>query len=302
MYNYQICWLSSEPKFKLEIDTGSGYVLLVDNLEAYTYEFMQASVDFDIKITPYISGVLSLGDAKTISFALPAAPSNIQAIDDDVDLTISWDAVMDVDYYDLRIEYDGEDIWNEGIFDTELIIPISELIDLTGNVAPEIDIYIKTVIDGLVGPESAVVSWLSGSFGAEDASTIFYCRSYNDAVVSGTPLLARFQNQGFDYFYIKVYPTISAETGGTSDDLGVDFRGANDAILSGTPRIGKIESGGNPYYYKQYPTISADVEAHSGITKSIINIDDVVLSGAARVARISINSTSYYFKVYPTKP
>ena len=219
-----------------------------------------------------------------------------------IDLTISWDAVLDADYYDLRIEYDGEDIWNEGIFDIELIIPISEIIDLTDNVAPTIDIYIKTIILGVTGPESAAVEWISTGFGAEDASTIFYCRSYNDAIVSGTPLLARFQNQGFDYFYIKVYPTISAELGGTSDDLGVDFRGASDAIISGTPRIGKIESGGNPYYYKQYPAISADVEAQPGITKSIINIEDVVLSGIARVARISINSTSYYFKVYPTKP
>ena len=300
MYNYQVCWLSSKSKFKLEIDIGSGYVLLIDNLEAYTYSFAQTSVDFDVKITPYEGAVLLPGDAKIVSFELPVVPSNIQTIDDKVDLTISWDAVIDASYYNLRIAHDGEDIWNEGIYDIEKVISISELIDLANDVTPEIDIYIKTTIDGLVGPESMAVSWSSG-FEAEDASTIFMCKSFNDSAVSGTPLLIRFQNQNFDYFYFKAYPTIGAEVGGTSDDAGSDFRGAVDSALSGTPRIGKIESGGTSYYYKQYPTVAADVESFSGITKNIINIGDLSLSGIPRAARIQINSTNYYFKVYPTK-
>lgn len=299
-YDYQACWLSGESKFKLEIDTGGGYVLLVDNLEAYTYDFTRASIDFDIKITPYIADVLTPTESKIVSFELPAAPSNIQAIDDGTDLTISWDAVPDADYYNLRIECDGEDIWDEGIYGVEKVISISELIDLANDVTPEIDIYIKTTIDGLVGPESMAVSWSSG-FEAEDASTIFMCKSFNDSAVSGTPLLIRFQNQNFDYFYFKAYPTIGAEVGGTSDDAGSDFRGAVDSALSGTPRIGKIESGGTSYYYKQYPTVAADVESFSGITKNIINIGDLSLSGIPRAARIQINSTNYYFKVYPTK-
>ena len=300
-YDYQICWLSKEPKFKLEIDTGSGFVLLIDNLEAYTYDFTQTSIDFDIKITPYIVGILDPAESKTVSFALPASPSNIQAIDDGTDVTISWDAVPDADHYDLRIEYDGEDIWNESIFDgSPQVIAISELIDLADDATHEIDIYIQTTINGLIGPESAAVSWSAG-FEAEDASTIFMCKTFNDSAVSGAPLLIRFQNQNFDYFYFKAYPTIGAEVGGTSDDAGSDFRGAVDSALSGIPRIGKIESDGTPYYYKQYPTVAADVESFSGITKSIINIGDLALSGGPRVARILINSTNYYFKVYPTK-
>ena len=299
MYNYQVCWLSSKSKFKLEIDTGAGYVLLIDNLEAYTYNFQQVSTDFNIKITPYEGAVLLPSDAKIINFALPTAPSNVQAFDDKIDLTISWDAVTDADYYDLRIECNGEDIWDEGIYDIEKIISISELIDLANDVTPEIDIYIQTTIDGLIGPESAAVSWSSG-FEAEDAGTIFMCKTFNDSIVSGTPLLIRFQNQNFDYFYFKAYPTIGAESGGTSDDAGSDFRGAVDSKLSGTSRIGKIESGGTSYYYKQYPTVVADVESFSGITKSIINIPEKAISGAPRVARIKINSTNYYFKVYPT--
>ncbi len=299
-YDYQVCWLSGESKFKLEIDTGGGYVLLIDNLEAYTYDFTQASVDFDIRITPYIYDILSPGDAEIVSFALPAAPSNIQAIGDGTDLTISWDAVPDADHYDLRIEYDGEDIWNESIFDgSPQVIAISEIIDLSGESTPEIDIYIQTTIDGLIGSESTAVSWSVG-FEAEDSNTIFMCKTFNDSVVSGTPLLIRFQNQDFVYFYFKAYPTIGAEVGGTSDDAGSDFRGAVDSALSGTPRVGKVESGGTPYYYKQYPTVAADVESFSGITKSIINIPEKAISGAPRVAAIKINSTNYYFKVYPT--
>ena len=299
MYNYQVCWLSSKSKFKLEIDTGGGYAPLVDNLEAYTYGFPQASVEFDVKITPYEGAVLLPGDAKIVNFALPAAPFNIQTIDDGTDLTISWDAVADASYYNLRIEYNGEDVWNEGIYDIEKIISISELIDLASDVTPEFDVYIKTIIDGLTGPESTAVTWSSG-FKAEDAGTIFMCKTFNDSAVSGTPLLIRFQNQNFDYFYFKAYPTIGAEVGGTSDDAGSNFRGAVDSALSGTPRIGKIESGGTPYYYKQYPTVVADVESFSGITKSIINIDEKAITGAPRVASVKINGMNYYFKVYPT--
>lgn len=299
-YDYQVCWLSGESKFKLEIDTGSGYALLIDNLEAYTYDFTQSSIDFDIKITPYIADILTPTESKIVSFELPAVPSNIQAIDDGVDLTISWDAVPDADHYNLRIEYNGEDVWNESIFDgSPQVIAISEIIDLTSDATPEINIYLQTTIDGLIGPESAAVSWSSG-FEAEDASTIFMCKTFNDSAVSGTPLLIRFQNQDFDYFYFKAYPTIGAEVGGTSDDAGSDFRGAVDSALSGTPRIGKIESGGTPYYFKQYPIAVADVESFSGITKSIINIPEKAISGAPRVAAIKINSTNYYFKVYPT--
>ena len=300
-FDYQVCWLSSKPKFKLEIDVGAGYALLIDNLEAFTYDFTQASYDFDIKITPYIDDILSPGDAEIVSFALPAIPANFQVTDDDIDLTISWDAVTDADYYDLRIEFNGEDIWNEGIFAEELIVSINELVYLTDDSCPDINIYIKTVILGVSGPESSATSWVADGFGTEDASTIFYCKSFNDSVVSGTPLLARFQNQELDYFYIKVYPTIAAEAGGTSDDAGVNFRGAIDSKISGTPEIGKIESGGSKYYYKQYPTVVADVESFSGITKSIINRPDLKLSGSARVARIKINDTNYYFKVYPTR-
>lgn len=300
-YDYQICWLSSESKFKLEIDIGTGYVLLIDNLEAYTYEFTQASYNFDIKITPYVSGILSPGDAKIVEFELPIIPSNFQVTDDGTHITISWDVVTGADCYNLRIEYNGEEIWIESIYDIESSILITEIIDLTKDNSPEIDIFISTTINSITGPESDAIVW-SGGFSAENANTIFYCKSFNDSAVSGIPLLVRFQNHKFDYFYIKVYPTIGTEVGGTTDEYGIDFRGTVDTDLSGTPKIGKIESGGSQYYYKQYPTVVADIESFSGITKSIININDIVLSGAPRVARIKINSTNYYFKVYPTLP
>lgn len=216
-------------------------------------------------------------------------------------LTLTWDPVINADYYSIRIECDGVDLWDEIVYEEKLVISVPELIDFVQDLTPDINFYIKAGIDSVSGVEAPVITWNSG-FESEDASTIFMCKTFNDRAVSGTPLLIRFQNQNFDYFYIKAYPTISAEAGGTSDDAGADFRGAIDSKLSGIPRIGKIESGGTPYYYKQYPTVAADVESFSGITKSIININDVALSGVPRAARIQINGTNYYFKVYPTKP
>lgn len=300
-FDYQVCWLSSKPKFKLEIDVGAGYALLIDNLEAFTYDFTQASYDFDIKITPYVDDILSPGDAEIVSFALPAIPANFQVTDDDIDLTISWDAVTDADYYDLRIEFNGEDIWNEGIFDTELIIPISDLVVLTKTVAFSINIYIKTIIDGTTGPESSAVEWVASSFDEDNPATLFTCKTYNDANVSGTPFIIRLLDQDFIYYYIKAYPTISATNGGTSDNAGLNFRASSDANVSGNLRLGRLRSNGISYYYKMYSNVSADVEIHSGITKDIINVFDKSLSDTARVACIQINDTPYYFKVYPVK-
>lgn len=300
-YDYQINWLSSKDKFKLEIDEGSGYVLLIDNLEAYIYNFSTSDKNFDIKVTPYISGILVPTEAKTINFSVVLTPQNVTTTDNDIDLLISWDDVVDADYYGIRLEYDGNDIFNLSNNGNYISVSIQDIID-SSELIPEISIYVTAFANEIPSDESNVVVWTRYGFNLEDANTIFICKTYNDAKVSGTPILIRFINQNMDYYYIKVYPTISSEYGGTSDNFGSDFQDFIDTTLSGTPRIGKIESNSTPYYYKMYPTIALSSSIYSGITKNIINISDVTISGYPRVARVQINSVFYYFKVYPTMP
>lgn len=133
------------------------------------------------------------------------------------------------------------------------------------------------------------------------AGDLILCKTYDDADVSGVSKILRLQNSFGDYFYTKVYPTISASINGTGDEIGSTLIGINEADISGTPKLAKFQSGGVDYYTKAYPTISAEVESSAGITLNPICFLDSDLSGTKRVARVVINSVNYYFKVYPTK-
>lgn len=132
-------------------------------------------------------------------------------------------------------------------------------------------------------------------------TTTIFCKTFNDAIVSGAALIIRVQDNTGAYFYTKAYPTISASTGETIDDIGSNLRAINDAVLSGTAKVTSIKSNSINYYYKIYPTISAEVESSPGITITPPCTDDAIISGTARVARIQLNGVNYYFKVYPTK-
>ena len=127
------------------------------------------------------------------------------------------------------------------------------------------------------------------------------CRTYDDADVSGAPKLIRLRNSFGTYFYIKVYPTVSATANGTSDNIGFDLYSIDETDLSGTAKVAEFQSGGIKYYFKVFPTVAANVENVSGTTLYPVIFWDKILSGTARVAEIEIGGSSYYFKVYPTK-
>lgn len=133
------------------------------------------------------------------------------------------------------------------------------------------------------------------------AGNEIFCKTFDDADISGTAKIARFQNSFGDYFYIKVLPTISASNNGTGDDIGSTLIGIDDADISGAPKLAEFTSGGINYYIKILPTISAEVESSAGITLNPVCFLDTDLSGTPRVARVVINSLYHYFKLYPTK-
>ena len=128
-----------------------------------------------------------------------------------------------------------------------------------------------------------------------------YIKTYDDANVSGAPKIIRFQTQsGGIYYYQKVYPTLSASAGETSDDLGFDVYSLNDTNISGAPKIFElITNSEDVYYTKLYPTISAEVMNVQGLTPTPIILSDADLSGTARIAVVYIGGTPYYFKIYP---
>lgn len=128
-----------------------------------------------------------------------------------------------------------------------------------------------------------------------------HATSFDDATLSGAPLIIKLQLPDDTYTYTKVYPTASATTGEVTDPISSDVKAINDATLSGVPTLIEIVSGEHGCLLKTYPTISAEVEAHAGILLYPEAFLDATISGNPRILTIPINSTTYYTKGYPNK-
>lgn len=125
--------------------------------------------------------------------------------------------------------------------------------------------------------------------------------TYTDSAVSGAPKLVRFAWMG-NWYYVKAYPTIAAEAGGSGDDAADDLYLINDAGLSGAPTVFSLLSNGYAeYYWKAYPVVSAATYHAGAITRWPQRYPDSGISGTPRVAKATVGGTAYYWKVYPTK-
>lgn len=142
----------------------------------------------------------------------------------------------------------------------------------------------------------------SDSFDSDQSLISLLCRSYDDAGLSGTPLIIRMADGDGVYYYTKIYPTAAATNNATIDDAVTGVKSINDSALSGTPKTFDIVSGnGTRYYFKGYPTIAAEVVGDAGVTISTSAYDDAGLSGTPRLANVKCGAVEYYFKVYPTR-
>ena len=392
-YEFYSIWLTNCDKFRLELDEGSGYFILIDNLEAYGYAFTTTAISISLKVTPYIDDILDPGEAKITSYALPAAPANLHLVGDvDDTVEVTWDAVTGAESYRVSLLVSGVEKTGETVTELTKTITADDMLFI-GGPWTDFDIYVNTFNGTDLGPpatlnvsasvpdqvinfivqerytNSVLLSWdvvndatgykvyqgLTSDFDPATEGTLVYeganawsiidqltmsgdyeyffkvaaynqyyqdrtdlnfssilivtpsggniifCKTFDDAIVSGAALIIRLQDIVGTYFYTKVYPTISASNNGTADDIGQDLRGINDAILSGTPKVAEFKSNSISYYFKVYPTISAEVENSAGITLNPICINDVTISGTPRVARVQTNGVYRYFKVYPVK-
>lgn len=167
-HRYSATWKSGRDEFRLELDTGSGYVLLVDNLEEHAYVFDTTAIGFDLKVMPYISG--SPSGSESTRYDLPAAPVNLVSVDDDKTFVrLSWDAVASADSYQIRVEDDdNETIWTESTEDSDadikFYIPdiqrwLSTEESTGSKVYPSTEFFVSTRIGVVVGPESVGKAW-----------------------------------------------------------------------------------------------------------------------------------------------
>ena len=154
VFSYLLTWVSSESKFKVEIDEGSGYSTVVDNLEAYVYDYTSSALETTLKVTPYIAGVLTPIEALTESFSVPAAPVNLQITDNDSDLTVTWDAVTDATAYSVSFYYSAEIKYSETVDTTTLILSIAQLVKETGLNVFTTSIVVQAQKGVVIGAES----------------------------------------------------------------------------------------------------------------------------------------------------
>jgi hypothetical protein len=125
-------------------------------------------------------------------------------------------------------------------------------------------------------------------------------RSYDDAALSGTPVILRFRYLGY-YYYVKAYPTVAAESNASTEDVQTDLYSIVDAAVSGDPVILQFVSNVIPYYVKAYPTVAASVLNAGSVSLHLPTYPDAALTGTPRVAKAEIDGTPYYFKIYPTR-
>ena len=391
---FNISWISEYTEFRIEIDEGSGYIIVADNLIAKTYSHTTDAISITVKVTAYIDSVLTPSTAMTETYTIPDSPANLAIVGDVYDtVTISWDTVTDADSYRIAIRHITGEMMGRIVTSLTETFTVEELIG-AGGAWPCFWVYVyaitdkteglpaKLLIEGnipvkitnLVIQErniaSVMLSWDSNANAVgykiyqgetagfdpategtlvydgtnawtmidnldmetyydyhfkvaaytqyqQDRTTLLFsdvlsvvpidgdmifCKTFDDADVSGTAKIIKFQDFLENNYYFKAYPTISASVNGTADDIGQDLKGIDDADISGAPKIAEFKSNDISYYFKIVPTISAEVESSAGITLNPICINEVEsLSGTPRVARVQLNSVHYYFKIYPTK-
>ena len=123
-------------------------------------------------------------------------------------------------------------------------------------------------------------------------------KTYNDATLSGAPLVIKLQSALGLYAYIKAYPTISAALGATSDTFTTKLTALQNYDLSKDCIIGFITSGGQAFFTKAYRTASGSTVYYSGTIANLQMHLEGYLSGLPRVAIVYVNTTPYYFKEY----
>jgi hypothetical protein len=132
-YQYYVSWYGSATTFRVQLDEGSGYATLADNLSAYGYSFTTMALEVDVKIIPYDDGALSEDGAVTVTKSFPAAPTGL-AVSGDVGetVTITWNAVTGADRYQVAVYVDDESVVSESVTSPTASITTEEMAVLGG--------------------------------------------------------------------------------------------------------------------------------------------------------------------------
>lgn len=149
-----VAWSGSATSFRVEINSGSGYVIVDDNYAAFTrgYSTNSTAATISARITPYINGTLSPAYAKIGTFAYASAPTGLNVVKNDGDpynfLTVTWNPVSGASGYRVAMLYGNSMRGSRTVSGTSTIVTFEEVYDLVGGDALGITIQVLGYVNG----------------------------------------------------------------------------------------------------------------------------------------------------------
>ena len=173
-YSYNLVWVGSAAKVKIELDEGGGYATEQDDYTLKYYSFTSSAASITVKVTPYDGVDLSTGDAITATHSAPVTATGL-ALDGSIGTTwtIVWDDVS-ADEYKVEI-YDSADALMQTRYTTDLTMTWTEA-DMQSGGGPweSWTVYLYAMVDG----EYGIPDTLACNPTALDAPSTFVIAAY----------------------------------------------------------------------------------------------------------------------------
>jgi hypothetical protein len=184
---FYLTWAGTAEKVLIAMDTGGGYVTLVDDYVDYEYTFVSSANTISVKVTPYVDDVLETALAKTIAnYKVLVAPAGLTVTTlDETGIELSWTAYSSADKYYIVMKVDGVEVAQKATTETSASITMHQLQLLDGP-WPEFDLYLTA----LVGERESKEAHLAVSVDAldESAQVDFQARMANGISLSWEPV------------------------------------------------------------------------------------------------------------------
>lgn len=142
---YAVSWVGSGAAFKVEVDIGSGYTTINDDLVAFVTDFTTSAHAMTVKVTPYDNEhTLQTESAIEVEHSIPAAPMSLNVQVTSEGITASWDPVSGAVGYMVSLVSEGESIYTTEISSVTISVLNSELASITG-ISPDMEVSVAAV-------------------------------------------------------------------------------------------------------------------------------------------------------------
>ena len=148
-YGFNISWTGLSTNFRIEVDSGSGYVIVADNYAGYRYSLLTTGASINVKITPYEAGILTAADALTQAYAMVPVPQNLVISGtNSSSITFGWSAVSGATNYIASLFVNGSLIESQNSSVPNITLNFSDMAAL-GGPWPTFTVSVTAVVAGV---------------------------------------------------------------------------------------------------------------------------------------------------------